>query len=89
MIPPVNIWKEFSSVDHLCDSQLNEFRQNRDNEESIYPKKGRFSYFNPDIHLYILQYLILYLGIFLRFRLHSQSRSSSSFNLTLFAIEHH
>ena len=44
MIPPVCIWKEFGSVDHLCDFQLNELTQNRDTVESIYQK------FNPSLY---------------------------------------
>ena len=36
MIPPVHIWKEPGGVDNLYDFQLNELRQNRDMDESIY-----------------------------------------------------
>ena len=38
MILLVYLWRceEFGHVDHLCDFQLNEFRQNRDTGESIY-----------------------------------------------------
>ena len=32
------IWKEFGSVDNLCDFQLKELRQNRDMAESVYQK---------------------------------------------------
>ena len=35
----MHIWKEFGGVDHLCDFQLKELRQNRDTgNNSVYQK---------------------------------------------------
>ena len=32
------IWKEFGGVNHLCDFQLNEFKQSKDTGKSVYKK---------------------------------------------------